>query len=584
MGLFDKLFGKKPKSDNGYIQEYYTPKPEACGSDIYEQLPDQGHMPIQTRQSQSANRAAESDEQKKSRGPGYRLTPDAPEATPELSAFEKESAAPEIPRDEYLQGFRTSFRQYFPTSLDTIECHMQLPYMVSSALDITPVIEYAKNSVYSRFETEPEKLSELSRAAVAKVAMNLEQYIGQTETEYFSTKIKRAHTESLEKAWIVLDFYCRMLKSEYTTNIGILYVMISDELITRATTPGGIAKSESYEDVLAKCASASSQNGTADEVTALKKRLFEKLMNLESIYLIHDEVFNNNFPYIGADGRLELQTDAERAASLARFIEKNGDSKVSVREYRKEEYEKLLATLLHNGLTVVRLDNGLTPVEIDIDELYDNGEKNLIEVCNRYARRMFISELQYGYRLKKLLDGKKDSEEYKVLSAAMVKARTDGYRALAGGLVYVFNKGGAKPGVTLYTPTALETAAEIMKAQGVVDTDTLRASSDSGYEAYNGEISLRSIRRQGANTDMGFVCAFTDRENAEKIHSRFAQAGVTDDAILVMTLGELCRNCKESAGFVLDMSSYGLEVPVELFSKMVEIIKSEGIITNSKKI
>ena len=51
-----------------------------------------------------------------------------------------------------------------------------------------------------------------------------------------------------------------------------------------------------------------------------------------------------------------------------------------------------------------------------------------------------------------------------------------------------------------------------------------------------------------------------------------------------MTLGELCRNCKESAGFVLDMSSYGLEVPVELFSKMVEIIKSEGIITNSKKI
>ena len=28
-------------------------------------------------------------------------------------------------------------------------------------------------------------------------------------------------------------------------------------------------------------------------------------------------------------------------------------------------------------------------------------------------------------------------------------------------------------------------------------------------EAYNGEISLRSIRRQGANTDMGFVCAFT---------------------------------------------------------------------------
>ena len=103
MGLFDKLFGKKPKSGDGYIQEYYTPEPEVNSGDIYEQLPDQGPMPIQMQQPQYTNPAAESQEQNKSRGPGYRLTPDAPEATPELSAFEKESAAPEIPRDEYLQ-------------------------------------------------------------------------------------------------------------------------------------------------------------------------------------------------------------------------------------------------------------------------------------------------------------------------------------------------------------------------------------------------------------------------------------------------------------------------------------------------
>lgn len=564
MGLFDKLFGKISKIKDGHTQEYYSPE-TVEDAQVSEQAPDGGQDSYADPTENSA---------------GVYDTAGSTQAEPcDLDIAQQT----EVPREEYLSRFRADFRHHFPKSLDTVESHMQLPYMIGSAVDISPVIEYAKSDVYSRFVDDPDKLSELSRAAVAKVAMNLEQYIASCTPEPFMISVKRAHTESLEKAWIVLDFYCRMLKGDYTLNIGILYIMISDELITRVSNPVAIAQSESYEDVLARCSKLISEDSDSDEIPALKKRLFEKLLNLDSLYLIHDETFNNAFPYIGADGRLEMQTNADRAESLTRFLEKNGDSKVSVTEYKQEEYEKLFTKLLHHGLTVIRLDNGLTPVEIDISGLYDSGEKNLIEVCNRYARRMFISELQYGYRLKELLGDRRDSEDYRILSSAMLKARTDGYRALAGGLVYVFNIGGAKPGTTLYTPKAMETAAEIMKVMGVVDSNTLIAPYDSTYEVFTGEIALRSIQRKDSTPDKGFVCAFTDRENADKIHQRFTNAGASD-AVLVMTLGELCRNCRDCAGFILDMSSYGLEVPCELFGSISECARTEGILVGGQSV
>lgn len=143
----------------------------------------------------------------------------------------------EIPKDsemsfeEYTTLFRKRFRGHFPEALDTVESHMQLPFMIGSAMDISPVIKYAETSVYSRFASEPEKLSELSRAAVAKVAVELEKFIGENPSEYFCIPCSEANSESLEKAWIVLDFYCSMLKPEAVQNITKLYRFITNELI-----------------------------------------------------------------------------------------------------------------------------------------------------------------------------------------------------------------------------------------------------------------------------------------------------------------------------------------------------------------
>lgn len=573
MGFFGKLFGKKTHINQNQQQ---------CPSEGY---PNDNEQPAddQTQLYDGQEQNIEGERQPN----GEYITDASANGETECAESEQQNVPAwqnnEVSREEYIVKFRAEFKHHFPKRLDTVENHMQLPYMICAAVDISPVIEFAATDVYERFRNDPDKLSELSRAAVAKVAMFLEKFIGEQEPGYFEAFLMRAHGDSLEKAWIVLDFYCRMLKAEYTEKITVLYGLVTDELVKRTLNPALQARNESYEDVLAKCARLVSTDAASEELPELKKRLFEKLLELDTIYVIHDEAFNNTFPYIGADGRLEIQTTAEHAQSLKVFLEKNGDSKVSISEYKKEQYETFFKKIFHLGLTVIRLDNGFTPVEIDINDVFDDGEKNLVEVCNRYARSCFISELQYGYRIKNLLGDKHDTEDYRVLSAAMIKARSNGYRALAGGLVYVFNIGGENHGTTLYTPKALENASEIMKIMGIIDESTLIAPGDTAFDVFNGEIALRSVSRKDSTPDKGFICAFTDIENAEKIHKRFVEAGA-NDSVIVMTLGELCRSCGECAGFILDMSSYGLEIPKEMFGKISEIAKTNGIIVGGKEI
>lgn len=547
MGLFDKLFGKRKPTNPTEVPEEILEEAEiADESDVV--LPEE---------------AAEEPQQE-----------EAPAAEAPVVLDEE--------RQESIRKFRASLRKYFPTSLDAVEYHMQLPYMISSAVDITPVIDYARDNVYSKFEDNPEKLAELSRAAVAKVAMALEKYLDETNGEDIRLAVSRAHSDSLEKAWIVLDFYCQMLKSDYTGNIKVLYDIVTDELIARGSKSDEKIDDESYEDVLAKCSKFIAGGASDEEIFALKSELFRKLCLLDSIYVVHDDTFNSAFPYVGADGRLEIQTNAKRAEALKGFIEGKGDSRVTIREYTHAEFDKFFSDAIHNGLTVARIDNGSTPVELDIADFYDNHENNLLEIGNRYVRGRFISELQYGYRLKNLLSDKKDSDEYRVLSGAMLEARSKGYRALSGSLVYAFNIGGARNGVTLYTPGALETAKEIMKVMGVIDEDILIAPGDTRYEVFEGELALRAVQKRDTAPGEGLVCAFTDKANADKIGSRFAEGGATD-ATVIVTLGELCSQCASHAGFILDMTSYGIELPKEMFIKINEYVKTGGLIIAGKE-
>ncbi|MBR5309473.1 MAG: hypothetical protein IKU43_11935 [Clostridia bacterium] len=516
--------------------------------------------------------------------------PQDEEETTEYAEYTEEEAPADIEteitdemRSESIAAFRGRFRVHFPASLGTVEAHMQLPLMAGASFDASAVVEYARNEVYSKLENDEEKLSMLGQAAVAKVAMYLEKHLSDADFDEIYASVKKAPTESLEKTWIVLDFYGKMLKADFTENIGKVYKIVTDEIITREMPVKTAGKPESYEELLEAAAKASAENPDSEELTSLKKALFAKLLGLEKIFVLNDAGFDKGFPYAGADGRIEIQTDKARASALKDYLEGKGEAVVTVEEYSDGEIDKLFDKIIHCGLSEIRLDNGLTPAELDTADLFETGERNLIEVSGRSARGYFLRELQYRYRLENLLADKTDSEEYANLSSAMQKARENGYRALAGSLVYALHMGEGKNGTTLYTPKALDAAREIMKAMGTSDESILIAPGDDGFEAFGEELNLRSIPKRNSPPEEGFVCAFTDIGNAEKIYSKFEDRGV-DHAIVAVTLGELCRGSMAYAGFVLDMSSYGLEISKDKFVAISECVKEKGPLVAGKEI
>ena len=493
--------------------------------------------------------------------------------------FEKADAL--LSRDEYTTRFRATFMHLFPNSLDTLESHMQLPYMVNSAVNIAPVIEYAEKEIYSRFKAEPEKLVELSRAAVTKVALALEKYLSELDSEQFQSSCGLAHMDSLGKAWIVLDFYCRMMKRDFAESIALLQDVITDEIIARGFLSDVITAEKEYEYHLDKCSELVLAGNESPNIWVAKRELLEKLFALDCIFVIYCKAFGKAYPFVDTDGRVEITTNKKSAQALKERLSENGTVDVTIVEYKKEQYEKFFSEMLHNGIFVIRPDGEKSNVEIDIRDYYTNDEENILEVSNRYVRGMFIRKLQYKYRLENLPEDKVDSDEYSTLSSAMLSAGNRGLRAFAGGLFYALYDGKTNEGdTTLYTPRAMERAKELMVVLGETDESILIANNDRAYDVLETEPTLKSIRKKGAEN--GFVCAFSDKESAEIIRKRFCDGGAVC-SVVVVTPGELCNCCAGSEGFVMDINSYGLEIPVSAFAKISEYVKASGVIVNGKE-
>lgn len=552
MGLFDKLFGKKKNKEN-----------------ISDVLPEE-----KVAESES-NVIIESENKNENTG----KTADFDNKKTELPP-----TGEQLTVEEYVAKFRKAYRKYFPKSLDSIESHMQLPYMIGATFDVSSVIEEAKNGVYSKFNGDSEKLSEKSRAAVAQVALMIDKNLELSDDETLKAACARSHTESLEKTWIVLDFYCEMLKADYIKHIKKAYGLVTEQLIARGVAPE-ISVESDYEATLLQCSKLIAENANSEEISTFKKKIFSLLLKQERIYVPHDETFNKSFPYVGADGKTEVLTNEKRAQELKNFLEKNNECRVTLNEYKNTDILKFFEDILHMGLGKIRLENGFAPIELNVED-YDVGKQtNLLEICNRSVRGYFIKELQYGYRLEKLLSDEKESDVYKIISNAMVNARNNGYRALAGGLIYALcvGNGNSANEKTLYTPNALIKAKEIMKVMGVIDENVLVAPGNNGYEIYEGKLALKTVQKRGAAPEEGLVCAFTDKKGADAICERIKEAG-TECFVTVITLAELCAGASACAGFVLDMNTYGIEISKDLFQKMGECARTSGQIVAGKEI
>ena len=314
-----------------------------------------------------------------------------------------------------------------------------------------------------------------------------------------------------------------------------------------------------FEQLQKKCCLAMKQNPDAEDTKKLVQELGKKILTLDKIYVAYDMDFNRQFPYIGIDGRIEVSTQSEIAKSLQSYYHEQHLGHIFVREFERNEIEEILRSYQRMGLLALRLDNGTWPVDIWFGDILETSSDNLLEKHNRSIRGMFLRELQYGYRLRKMDNHEKDSKMEENLKGMMLMMRNLAFRDLGSGLCWVLASKPYKAGTTFYTKKALAKAMEML-AKDHLPESALIAEGDNDIAVYHSSVKLLGAHKPGQPEKEGFVCAFTGRRETEMIRTYFAQNGEGGNP-LVITYDELCSQALQYSGILIDMPTYGRELP-----------------------
>lgn len=299
-----------------------------------------------------------------------------------------------------------------------------------------------------------------------------------------------------------------------------------------------------------------------------------KLQDLEELYLIMDEDFNNSFPYIGTDGRIELCSTEEAAEALKAYLHKNYMGHVSIKKIPGKEIPEELTRLSDLGIAILRLDNGVEPVEIWFRDFLDRETTSLLEKENSAIAQMLLRDLQYACRANKLEDpdpaGKKNLLEH------MLTMRYNAFSRLGNTAVYALAEVPEGQGITWYTPRALELAKKRLAKQNLPES-ALLAPGDRQYRVYEWKANLRVTQLPGQTAAESLVCIFTGRAPAEQTRKRFAEYGAVD-GILVISFEELYGHAMQCAGLIVDLPSYGYVLKKEDLQEVQEKALLDGVI------
>lgn len=329
-----------------------------------------------------------------------------------------------------------------------------------------------------------------------------------------------------------------------------------------------------FERLQKKCNELQTKNENSEELAEALKHLGEMLLESEAVYAAFDKDFNENYPFMGLDGRAELFTTEQRAANAAKHFEQAKQGNFIIRRVDKTQIKDFFEELCGMGINVFRLDNGYMPVEIWLNSFFEYPKNGITDIRNRNMKNMFIRHLQYVSRLKELEADKMENKNELIRAALTLQANA--YRELGNGIVYVFIPQKNNSDVALYTEEALKKAEDIIEKNNL-SKELLITDNNTKYDIYNGNLSMRVIT---AKTKESFVCAFTDMEAAEAAQKDFIKHGC-NDCIVAVTFDELREQAEQCSGIIMDISTYGLQIMKKDYDKILEYRKAKGnIIVN----
>lgn len=472
----------------------------------------------------------------------------------------KEKKEVEISGD-YLEQLKRVAIKYMPSSMsaDQLETIFE---MLSGLIDVDVVKVMLKATSWfaaHRAETAgDENAATAVRQAFAETGFEINGFMDAFKETYFAERIGSASEESLLKAFIAADFYALHLKEEYNANLRKLQASIAREMLKRGFTVVVTRDISEFEQLQMRCNEAMKANPDAEDTKVLVRELGKKLLALDKIYVAYDEDFNNRFPYIGTDGRIEVSTTPEIAKALLNYYHEQHLGHLSVREFSGEQIVAAFNSYQQMGIGVLRLDNGSKPVDIWFRDILEPVPENLLERKNNGTKGEFLRELQYGYRIKKMDLTEKGGKLEHGLMEMMLTMRYNAYRNFGNGLCYVLATTPYKAGTTFYTEKALAKAKEMLAEENLTE-NALVAEGDNAFSVYDSVVNLRAAQKPGQTMEESLVCAFTGRREAEQVRTNFLQHGV-DDSVLVITYDELYSHAMQCSGILIDMPTYGLEL------------------------
>ena len=308
------------------------------------------------------------------------------------------------------------------------------------------------------------------------------------------------------------------------------------------------------------------------------EQLGEQLLQSDALYAAFDSDFNENYPFMGLDGRAELFTTEQRANNAKNHFAQAHQGNFIIRKVDKDKFNDFFNELCGMGINAFRLDNGYMPVDVWLNSFYEYPKCGVIDSRNRNMKNMFIRYLEYVQRRQKLDKSQKGQPIEHELTEAALTLQANAYRELGNGVVYVFVPHPYESGTTLYTPDALAKTEKTIE-ENKLSKDLLVSDIDKKYDVYNGNLSMRVISLSN-NSNQNFVCAFTDIEAAEAARKDFAKHNC-NDSIVAVTFDELQSQAEQCSGIVLDISTYGLQIMKKDYKKILEYRKAPNRIAVS---
>lgn len=490
---------------------------------------------------------------------GYKLN-DELKARIDATFNDKVQQTVEISGD-YLEQIKRVAIKYMPVSMNAAQLK-PIFEMLSGLIDVDVVMVMLEATSWSAAHRAEDSGDESAATAVsqafAETGFKINGFMDAFKESYFAERIGSATEESLLKAFIAADFYAFHLKEEYNANLRKLQISIAREMLKRGFSVVVTRGISEFEQLQMRCNEAVKVNPDSEETKGLVSELGKKLLGLEKIYVAYDEDFNNQFPYIGTDGRIEVSTKPEIAKALLNYYHEQHLGHLSVREFSGDQILAAFNSYQQMGIGVLRLDNGSKPVDIWFRDILEPIPENLLERKNNGTKGEFLRELQYGYRINKMDPSEKGGKLEHGLMEMMLTMRYNAYRSFGNGLCYVLATTPYQAGTTFYTEKALAKAKEMLAEENLPES-ALIADGDNTFAVYNSVVNLRVAQKPGQTMEESLVCAFTGRREAEMVRTNFLQHGV-DDSVLVITYDELYSHAMQCAGILIDMPTYGLEL------------------------